>query len=42
MLGGARELPAGQIARAVLADCRAFAGGDLADDCAIVVIKRTP
>lgn len=24
----------------VLADCRAFGDGDLADDCAIVVIKR--
>jgi sigma-B regulation protein RsbU (phosphoserine phosphatase) len=28
-----------QIADAVIADCRAFAG-DLADDCALVVIKR--
>ena len=25
----------------VLEDCRQFGGGDLADDCAIVVIKRT-
>jgi len=37
----ARALPAKQIARAILADCRAFGSGDLADDCAIVVIKRT-
>ncbi len=37
----ARDLPAKQLARAVLADCRAFGSGDLTDDCAIVVIKRT-
>jgi serine phosphatase RsbU (regulator of sigma subunit) len=30
---------AAEIANAVIADCRAFAG-DLADDCALVVIKR--
>ena len=28
------------IADAVLADCRAFAGGELSDDCAVVVIRR--
>jgi serine phosphatase RsbU (regulator of sigma subunit) len=28
------------LADAVVAACRAFSGGDLADDCAIVVIKR--
>jgi len=33
------ELPAAEIASAVMDDCRAFAG-DLADDCAIVVIRR--
>ena len=27
-------------ADAVLADCRAFAGGELSDDCAVVVIRR--
>ena len=32
--------PAQQIADAVLAACRAFAGGALPDDCAVVVIKR--
>ena len=32
-----RDLPAKQLARAVLADCRAFGSGDLTDDCAIVV-----
>jgi serine phosphatase RsbU (regulator of sigma subunit) len=33
--------PAQEMADAVLAECRAFAGGDLGDDCAIVVIKKT-
>jgi GAF domain-containing protein len=32
--------PAGELAEAVLAACRRFAGGDLADDCAVVVIAR--
>jgi serine phosphatase RsbU (regulator of sigma subunit) len=32
--------PAQEIADAVLAACRAFAG-ELPDDCAIVVLKRT-
>jgi serine phosphatase RsbU (regulator of sigma subunit) len=34
------ELPAAEIAHAVIDDCRSFAG-DLADDCALVVIKRS-
>jgi serine phosphatase RsbU (regulator of sigma subunit)/uncharacterized protein YigA (DUF484 family) len=33
--------PAQDLANAVLAACRAFAGGDLPDDCAIVVLRRT-
>jgi serine phosphatase RsbU (regulator of sigma subunit) len=33
--------PAQEIANAVLAACRGFAGGDLPDDCAIVVLRRT-
>jgi serine phosphatase RsbU (regulator of sigma subunit) len=33
-------LPAEELANALVADCRAF-GGDLADDCAVVVLKRT-
>jgi len=41
VLARGRELPAKQLARAILADCRAFGTGDLTDDCAIVVIKRT-
>ena len=34
-----RGLPAQALAAAILADCRAFAGGELADDCAIVCLK---
>jgi serine phosphatase RsbU (regulator of sigma subunit) len=33
--------PAQAVADAVLAACRSFAGGDLPDDCAIVVLRRT-
>jgi serine phosphatase RsbU (regulator of sigma subunit) len=33
--------PAQQVANAVLLACRDFAGGDLADDCAIVVLRRS-
>jgi serine phosphatase RsbU (regulator of sigma subunit) len=29
------------LAQAILDECRAFAGGELADDCAVVVIKRS-
>jgi sigma-B regulation protein RsbU (phosphoserine phosphatase) len=29
-----------QLAAAVLADCRAYARGELVDDCAVVVVKR--
>jgi sigma-B regulation protein RsbU (phosphoserine phosphatase) len=34
-----RGLSAQALAAAILADCRAFAGGELADDCAIVCLK---
>jgi len=34
------ELPPAELARAVLEDCRAFAQGELADDCAVVVVRR--
>jgi sigma-B regulation protein RsbU (phosphoserine phosphatase) len=33
--------PAEELARAVMADCRAWSGGELADDCALVLIKRS-
>jgi serine phosphatase RsbU (regulator of sigma subunit) len=35
-----RDLPAQALAEAVLEDCRRFAGGELRDDCAIVVARR--
>ena len=41
LLAKGRELPPRALARAVLDDCRSFAQGELADDCAVVVIKRT-
>jgi serine phosphatase RsbU (regulator of sigma subunit) len=34
------QMPAAELARAVVDDCRAFTGGDLTDDCAVVVIRR--
>ena len=34
------ELPAAELAQAILADCREFAGGELDDDVAIVVLKH--
>jgi sigma-B regulation protein RsbU (phosphoserine phosphatase) len=33
------SLPAEELARALVEDCRAFVG-ELADDCAVVVVKR--
>ena len=39
-LGSAANLGAQELADALVADCRAFSGGELADDCAIVVIRR--
>jgi serine phosphatase RsbU (regulator of sigma subunit) len=41
LLSERRELPAKALAEAVRDSCRAFAGGELSDDCAVVVIKRT-
>jgi serine phosphatase RsbU (regulator of sigma subunit) len=35
-----RTLGARELAHAIVADCRAFAGGELSDDCAVVVLKR--
>jgi serine phosphatase RsbU (regulator of sigma subunit) len=34
-----RGLPAQELAAEILADCRAFAGGELGDDCAVVCLK---
>src|SRR5947207_3055723 len=41
LLAAKAGLPAAQLARAVVEDCRVFTGGDLTDDCAVVVIRRT-
>jgi serine phosphatase RsbU (regulator of sigma subunit) len=41
LLAERRGLGARELAEAVLEECRAFGRGDLLDDCAIVVIKRT-
>jgi serine phosphatase RsbU (regulator of sigma subunit) len=41
VLSANAALPAQQLADAVLAACQGFAGGDLPDDCAIVVLRRT-
>ena len=41
VLSARRELAAGDLAQAVLDECRAFGNGELLDDCALVVIKRT-
>jgi serine phosphatase RsbU (regulator of sigma subunit) len=40
LLSERAALPPGQLAQAVLDDCRAFARGELADDCAVVVVRR--
>jgi serine phosphatase RsbU (regulator of sigma subunit) len=34
-----RGLPSQELAEEILGDCRAFAGGELADDCAVVCLK---
>ena len=36
-----RDLAADEIVNRIIAECRGFAAGDLEDDCAIVVVKRT-
>ena len=41
LLSERRRLGAEQLARALVEDARAFAGGALADDCAVVVVKKT-
>jgi sigma-B regulation protein RsbU (phosphoserine phosphatase) len=41
IVSAGRELSAQDLAETVLADCRDFARNELADDCAVVVIKRT-
>lgn len=41
LLSERRDLSANELAQVVLDDCRAFARGELADDCAVVVVRRT-
>ncbi|HET6642729.1 MAG TPA: SpoIIE family protein phosphatase [Gaiellaceae bacterium] len=41
LLAELRDEPAGDLARAVVEGARAFSGGDLGDDSAVVVVKRT-
>jgi serine phosphatase RsbU (regulator of sigma subunit) len=41
VLSERRDLSANELAQFVLDDCRAFARGELADDCAVVVVRRT-
>jgi serine phosphatase RsbU (regulator of sigma subunit) len=40
LLAANASLSAEALARVVVENCRAFAGGELTDDCAVVVIKR--
>jgi len=40
LLAERRHLTAQQLAEAVVEDCRRWVGGDLRDDCAIVVVRR--
>jgi serine phosphatase RsbU (regulator of sigma subunit) len=42
LLARRAALPADELARAILADCRQFAGGELDDDAAVVVLKHAP
>jgi serine phosphatase RsbU (regulator of sigma subunit) len=41
LLAERHELPPRELAAAVTEDCRSFAGGELGDDVAVVVIRRT-
>jgi phosphoserine phosphatase RsbU/P len=41
VLGANAGLPAERLAQAVVADARTFSGGELGDDCAVVVIRRS-
>jgi serine phosphatase RsbU (regulator of sigma subunit) len=37
-----RDLPPEELARGVVAACRTFAGGEVSDDCAVVVARTSP
>ena len=40
LLVAERALPAQALAERIVAECRGFAGGELSDDCAVVVVRR--
>jgi serine phosphatase RsbU (regulator of sigma subunit) len=40
-LAAGKDATAHDLAVKIVAECRAFAGGELADDCAVVIIRRT-
>ena len=42
LLAQAGRLPAQELAEAIVADCRAFSGGELDDDCAVVCLRMAP
>jgi serine phosphatase RsbU (regulator of sigma subunit) len=42
VLSTQRDHAAAELARAVVEDCRTFGGGELVDDCAVVVVNRLP
>jgi serine phosphatase RsbU (regulator of sigma subunit) len=42
LLGGGAGLDPQALAETILTDCRNFAGGDLGDDCALVVLRLAP
>lgn len=42
LLAARAHLGAQELAEAILSDCRAFAAGDVADDCAIVCLRLAP
>jgi serine phosphatase RsbU (regulator of sigma subunit) len=42
LLAERRDLPPRELAAAVTEDCRSWAGGELGDDVAVVVIRRVP
>ena len=42
LLGRRADLSPQELAEAVLADCKSFAGGELSDDCAVVCLRLSP
>ena len=42
LLAERHALPAQELALAIVDACRRWGGGELADDCAVVVVRRNP